>query len=125
MFSIPFRRIRMVTHRFKAILASTFTTMSCANGKYTELATKGAQAVGGGAINEKARSYGLEDIEKKQYSAGKTNFDPKGKPSHLLHAIHGLDRYPNYLSRWNYEIDDIDRLESALEEQLQKVKEQS
>ena len=124
----------MVRHRFKAILASTFTTMSCANGKYTEIAAKGAQAVGGGAINEKTRNYGLENVnqenamnlneKRKQYSAGKTNFDPKGKPSHLLHAIHGLDRYPHYLSRWNYEIDDIDRLESALEEQLQRVKEQ-
>lgn len=92
--------------------------------------------IGGGNINEKERFYGKPkptDVEASSSSAttslptsdsGRTNFNPKNTPAHLLHVLAGLDRYPNYLSRWNYDLDDVDRLESALEEQLQKVRQQ-
>eukprot|EP01083_Nonionella_stella_P063463 164900_1 len=55
----------------------------------------------------------------------KTNFNPQKNTSHLLHALVGLDRYPNYISRWNYNlVEDVERLEEALEEQLKKVRHQ-
>jgi len=90
--------------------------------------------IGGGAINEKKRNNGnryenhtnfeAREVESAQQETGCiTNFDPQNKLSHLLHAVMGLDRYPNYLSRWNYNlIDDVQKLESALEEQLEKVR---
>lgn len=96
--------------------------------------------IGGGAINEKTRWYGREmeksyprsntndhdHFTKQQHpnglGPGKTNFDPENVSSHLLHALAGLDRYPNYLSRWNFDLKDVDRLEQALEDQLAKVR---
>ena len=39
-----------------------------------------------------------------------------------MHAIEGLDRYPNYLSRWSLE--DTNMLERGLEERLAMVKSQ-
>ena len=68
-------------------------------------------AIGGGAINEKQRLY-------KQSSAYTTNniddsngnndtdnqlshtWNPNEHLSHMLHALVGLERYPNYLSRF-------------------------
>ena len=90
------------------------------------------ESVGGGAINEKERSYGkdipvsqpLAESSSMNEGGSKTNFDPSNQPAHLLHAIVGLDRYPNYLFRWNYDLNDVDHLESALEEQLEKVRSQ-
>jgi hypothetical protein len=57
-------------------------------------------------------------------SSSKTNYDPQHNHAHLLHSIMGLDRYPNYISRWSYNIDDIDKLQDALTHQLEKVKHQ-
>lgn len=93
--------------------------------------------IGGGAINEKKRLYLQQQQQQQQQEqqqqdsksllqlgVGKTNFDPQNQPSHLLHAVMGLDRYPNYVSRWNFDVEDVDRLELALEEQLAKVRTQ-
>jgi len=81
--------------------------------------------VGGGAINEKERHYGKQDDnDPKTSETGKTLFDPQNIPAHLLHALCGVERYPNYLSRWNYDLGDVDRLEQALEEQLAMVRQQ-
>lgn len=94
--------------------------------------------IGGGNINEKERQYcpkqkartnttemrlvhgsnGVDDEEMKSKSA----YNPMQHRSHLLHAIEGLDRYPNYISRWK-EID-INSLEQALKEKLEQVREQ-
>ena len=101
--------------------------------------------IGGGDINEKERQYrrreaqpqplsssssssssstynkdtnGIDDKEMKQKSA----YNASQQRSHLIHAIEGLDRYPNYLSRWNEP--DIESLEEALEERLEQVKQQ-
>jgi hypothetical protein len=40
----------------------------------------------------------------------------------LLHAIFGLDHYPDYLKRWN--LKEVDSFEEKLEEVLRKVREQ-
>ena len=89
-----------------------------------------SDTLGGGAINEKKRLYGKQPIATTSSDTtelskvGKTNFNPEHQPAHLLHALAGLERYPNYLSRWNYDLSDVDRLETALEEQLEKVRKQ-
>lgn len=114
--------------------------MSQAHLKSSSSSETSSPQVGGGAINEKKRWYGKEiekspsrsnrndehEIEKKlgvhALGPGKSNFDPENASSHLLHALAGLDRYPNYLSRWNFDLKDVDRLEQALEDQLAKVR---
>lgn len=84
-------------------------------------------SIGGGAINEKERTYakaGESDMDVDDHPAIERNhgtFDPSSLP-HALHALAGLDRYPNYLSRWSHE--DIDQLEESLERQLQEVRRQ-
>lgn len=50
-------------------------------------------------------------------------FDPETHRSHLYHAIEGLHRYPNYLQRFQ-NMKEIDSLEAALEQQLEKVRTQ-
>jgi hypothetical protein len=83
-------------------------------------------SIGNGAINEKERSFGKQpktnNLSNGSDTSGKTNFDPQKVSSHLIHALEGLQRYPNYLSRWNYDLEDADRLEASLEEQLAKVR---
>ena len=77
----------------------------------------------GGAINEKARNtiqnVGNSSLHKSTISA----FSPCTARSHLWHALEGLDRYPNYLNRWNDE-QDIDELERSLENSLKQVRQQ-
>ena len=58
--------------------------------------------LGGGAINEKERHYGR--VEKKDTdnddvddAPSEGTWDPTNNLSHMLHAIAGMDRYPNYL----------------------------
>lgn len=105
--------------------------MSQANMQSSSRETSPPAQIGGGAINEKKRWFGRETEKASRSSTndrdhalgpGKTNFDPEHVSSHLLHALAGLDRYPNYLSRWNFDLKDVDRLEQALEEQLAKVR---
>lgn len=80
--------------------------------------------IGGGAINEKQRRLDVAGTDSQLNDAGprSSQYDPCHFRSHLWHALEGLDRYPNYLSRWS--TDDMDRLEDALEAQLHKVREQ-
>jgi hypothetical protein len=105
--------------------------------------------VGGGAVNEKRRSNllgatstipgstrtdHLRDIPGTQksdesmsssspsLSSPSSSYSPSLHRSHLLHAIEGLDRYPNYLSRWSME--DAEKLERALEERIDQVRQQ-
>jgi hypothetical protein len=71
-----------------------------------------------GAINEKLRNL---------TKAGTENPSPpesfsSDSRAHLLHALEGLDRYPNYLNRWNER--DMEELEVALQQQLAKVRQQ-
>ena len=89
----------------------------------TDRAADNAFTVGGGAINEKKRNL----VQALQEQAEPMNeplrgYNPIRHRSHLWHALEGLDRYPNYLSRWSEE--DIDKLEVSLESQLEKVREQ-
>ncbi len=105
--------------------------------------------IGGGAINEKPRSYKSQSFHRIPSShdgpkivkssndrhdehvcradsddaSVETSWDPINNLSHLLHALVGLDRYPNYLSRFQNTAE-IDLLENALEESLHKVKNQ-
>ena len=92
-------------------------------------------AIGGGAINEKERLFAkgrdtdevmssraaAADDSTRPTCAGNISFDPNSL-SHSLHAAVGMDRYPNYLSRWAF--DDIDQLEASLERQLREVRQQ-
>ena len=95
-------------------------------------------AVGGGAINEKPRTYVAPNREPASASASALlpdssppasapadaadgAFDPASL-SHAMHALLGLDRYPTYLSRWSE--GDADRLEASLERQLDLVRRQ-
>ena len=83
-------------------------------------------ALGGGAINEKERLYAKgqgtaeiitsspADNESNHVSSStgtSSSFDPNSL-SHSLHAAVGMERYPNYLSRWSF--DDMDQLEASL-----------
>ena len=81
--------------------------------------------LGGGAINEKKRLY-KEDGEGEEYAKleeqNSSSFRPSTTRSHLWHALEGMDRYPNYLSRWSS--DDMDRLEDSLMEQVTRVRQQ-
>lgn len=83
-----------------------------------------ALEIGGGAINEKHRRLDVAGSDRQRVDSepSSSHFDPCHFRSHLWHAFEGLDRYPNYLSRWSTE--DIDRLEDSLEAQLQKVRQQ-
>eukprot|EP00527_Entomoneis_sp_CCMP2396_P003892 CAMPEP_0198144230 /NCGR_PEP_ID=MMETSP1443-20131203/14321_1 /TAXON_ID=186043 /ORGANISM="Entomoneis sp., Strain CCMP2396" /LENGTH=357 /DNA_ID=CAMNT_0043807587 /DNA_START=202 /DNA_END=1272 /DNA_ORIENTATION=- len=72
--------------------------------------------VGGGAVNEKTRQN--RQAESKDNSC----FDPSTHKAHLWHALEGLDRYPNYLSR--LQTDEIFQLEQAMEEKLDQIRQQ-
>lgn len=88
-----------------------------------------------GDVNEKERLYNSATHQggtvksKCQQHAGPADeqqFDPQNKLSHELHTIVGLDRYPNYLSRWSrpgYE-NDIDSLERKLKQRLNQIQQQ-
>lgn len=76
--------------------------------------------IGGGSINEKPRLYHRGERDSVVMTERNDGFDGH-KLSHLLHAITGLDRYPNYLSRWN-NLDEIETLENSLELTLKKVR---
>ena len=89
-------------------------------------------AIGGGAINEKQRLYQQSSKQittNNDDSTGNndstnndTSWNPNEHLSNMLHALVGLDRYPNYLSRFR----DIDALalEKALESKLSDVRKQ-
>ena len=88
--------------------------------------------VGGGAINEKERKFRAPFLAESSDSGEAKDRDDNAAPSkpynpskylaHLYHSLEGLDRYPNYLGRWNE--DDMDSLEESLKAQLAKVREQ-
>lgn len=84
------------------------------------------EQLGGGAINEKQRTF---QQHKNNLVSGTSNnndkedaWDPSDNLSHMLHALVGLDSYPNYLSRLNN--GDVTSIEHALEETLIKVRQQ-
>uniref|UniRef100_A0A7S3KW25 Fe2OG dioxygenase domain-containing protein n=1 Tax=Amphora coffeiformis TaxID=265554 RepID=A0A7S3KW25_9STRA len=81
------------------------------------------QKVGGIAVNEKKRRGVTASDEDTTAAEATTGFDPIRHKAHLYHALEGLERYPRYLSRWNDD-DDIDRLEAALQVQIEKVRSQ-
>ena len=86
------------------------------------------ESIGGGAINEKQRLY-LQPTSKDDDICGETvggdsnSWKPNDNLSHLLHALVGLDRYPNYLSRFR-DINDMKLLEKALLQKASDVKRQ-
>lgn len=93
--------------------------------------SNGGEHIGGGAINEKRRcrrerisasTLGSARMEGGADGVTRSAFDSK-KLSHSLHAIVGLDRYPNYLNRWNNS-EELDELEASLEQQLELVRAQ-
>eukprot|EP00978_Attheya_sp_CCMP212_P007412 scaffold17185_cov56-Attheya_sp.AAC.2 len=99
--------------------------------------------IGGGSINEKERFYDSK-VKRKIVGHERTpssvivdrddgdasipplekisQFDPSHSLAHMLHAMVGLERYPNYLSRW--QMGDVDKLEAALQDQLAEVQRQ-
>lgn len=84
--------------------------------------------IGGGQINEKPRLSKSNDNSndsgggRGDYCGG-SSWNPSTNVSHMLHAIVGLDRYPNYLRRFN-DLSDIVSLEEALEARLSDVRRQ-
>lgn len=93
-----------------------------------------SNVAGGGAVNEKKRLF-LHKNEYHHHSIDDANnlanrsdtrdnsaYNPTQHLSHLQHSIEGLDRYPNYLSRWP--VEDMEQLELALENRLQQVRTQ-
>jgi hypothetical protein len=104
-----------------------------------QITSVGNMDVGGGAINEKQRKFqqqGDGDDAEHQDSSLLLLVDPKGSRengislppsydpvharSHLQHSLEGLDRYPNYLSR--YSLEQMDSLEDALLQRLELVR---
>ena len=93
--------------------------------------------MGGGAINEKPRRGTTLHHQQQQQPPHRESslpqqpqqeprthgFDPQTHQAHLYHALEGLHRYPNYLSRFSDE-SDLDALEQALQQQLQTVQSQ-
>jgi len=96
--------------------------------------------VGGGSVNEKKRQYransckpdagspsSLASSLSTQSSSNadvsiQSVYNPTNHRSHLLHALEGLHRYPNYLSRW--ESGDVEALERELQRVLKQVQDQ-
>jgi hypothetical protein len=113
------------------VLALVFTNGDQSSGSrmsgYSDDATT---AIGGGAINEKPRLSLLSSNQSRtqqEASVGPRDISSSWSPGrslgHMLHALVGLDRYPNYLSRF-HNIDDVVALESALKEKLDEVTQQ-
>ena len=96
-----------------AILASLHLTTAMADA---------SNAIGGGAINEKPRFYNPNTPSNPSANEN-GEWDPEQQVSHMLHAIVGLDRYPNYMARF-HDIRDVDALENALKQTLDKVEQQ-
>lgn len=96
-----------------------------ANDNATE--TTMEETIGGGEVNERTRTNTRVTTKDASTSNGTSpiltkSFDPVVNRAHLFHAVEGLYRYPNYLSRWSES--DVDRLESALLDQLTLVRKQ-
>jgi hypothetical protein len=83
----------------------------------------GMIGVGGGAINEKTRYYQPNNNTSGSGKGIIEGWNPSNNLGHMLHALVGLDRYPNYLGRFR-DISDIDLLENALESKLSDVRRQ-
>ena len=107
-----------------AILAASDDDQNSSCGPWNSMNVDGESlSLGGGAINEKPRMYGSKQSEQRNYysrngdSGGSiidtTTWDPINNLSHMLHAMVGLERYPNYLSRFR-DTSDIDLLERHL-----------
>lgn len=109
--------------------------------------TDATASIGGGAINERQRQYvnrspGVKGQKSPQHQQRpgvreeatpgnphpqkalerESAYNPSRNRSHLFHAIEGLHRYPNYLSRWSLE--DTESLEQALQDRLEAVRRQ-
>ena len=83
----------------------------------------GMIGVGGGAINEKTRYYQPNNNINGSGKGIIEGWNPSNNLAHMLHALVGFDRYPNYLERFR-DISDIDLLENALESKLSDVRRQ-
>jgi hypothetical protein len=82
-------------------------------------------SLGGGAVNEKKRQHEIAPSSSSPLAetvASSSKYDPSTHRAHLFHTLEGMDRYPNYLSRWS--LDDMSQLEDALQQQLDRVRQQ-
>jgi len=88
-------------------------------------------SIGGGAINEKIRTFRRGTTSSilastthriEEPSTTTQVFRGTKNQAHFLHAMEGLDRYPNYISRWTSE--DVEELENALLNRLERVRQQ-
>ncbi|KAL7535476.1 hypothetical protein ACHAXR_006510 [Thalassiosira sp. AJA248-18] len=81
--------------------------------------------IGGGAINEKPRLYQQTSDSKggEHGDIGIDSWNPSENLSQMMHALVGLDRYPNYLGRFQ-DVGDMITLEEALESKLSDVRRQ-
>eukprot|EP00804_Cyclotella_cryptica_P027660 CCRYP_010283-RA/>CCRYP_010283-RA protein AED:0.02 eAED:0.02 QI:107/1/1/1/1/1/2/91/468 len=108
------------------LIAFLFTRGDQSTGcRMSEFNGEAKTAIGGGAINEKPRLYSLSSNPSPTRQVGSidpdsSSWSPGKSLGHMLHALVGLDRYPNYLSRFQH-IYDVEALESALKEKLDEV----
>lgn len=117
--SVTALRPKRILRRFLTNLSTTEQELETSDQSATP------SGIGGGAINEKQRHYNNDNgggAEEDQDQASSSFYAPSKHQSHLYHALEGLDRYPNYLARWQPE--DIDQLEASLEEKLALVRHQ-
>eukprot|EP00934_Nitzschia_sp_Nitz4_P007076 Nitzschia sp. Nitz4//scaffold171_size48012//27340//28653//NITZ4_007126-RA/size48012-processed-gene-0.4-mRNA-1//1//CDS//3329538704//7066//frame0 len=109
--SNPYKRIPFLLYSFVHLTRSPFSVAALASEPFASPLSMAS--IEDGAVNEKQRNHGLEA------SRAPNNTWTK---SQLMHALEGLDRYPNFLSRWSDE--SIDDLELSLLQQLTKVRKQ-
>mmetsp|Transcript_22270 Transcript_22270/g.62029 ORF Transcript_22270/g.62029 Transcript_22270/m.62029 type:complete len:476 (+) Transcript_22270:198-1625(+) len=106
---------------------TTDTGETMAMNATTDETTSSEETIGGGDINEKVRRCVRESSRTDSGAlppspSQLSRYNPSQHRSHLMHAIEGLNRYPNYLSRWNEH--DVETLERDLERTLLEVREQ-
>jgi hypothetical protein len=115
----PKQLIRRLFSGLSVVESTTASTSPISNDK--EGRDETMSSLGGGAINEKKRQYALAESGNKE-TLSKDSYDPSNRQAHLFHALEGLQRYPDYLERWQDA--DIDRLETSLIEKLTLVRKQ-
>ena len=140
-FHFPVSADKFRNRTVKALETQGIASVRKMDGAVNNSSVVPSDEIGGGRVNEKERQYRSGSQKQHKNSSPLTScstvssqrddgtnpnfepaYDPSNHRSHLLHAIEGLNRYPNYLSRWK--CDDVDALEEGLERVLEKVREQ-
>lgn len=125
--SVAFTRTPCHRRFFSIRGGSTTTNQELLPENHTSIMNENPdQVIGGGAINEKKRTFvnhRMDDDDTTHGVPSSTSvFQGTRNQAHFLHAMEGLDRYPNYLAKWSPE--DAENLEEALQQRLDQVRQQ-